>query len=345
MRIGIVREYMVKHTPNDVAISDRVDAEIKAVLRDQLGAEIVESVDPDYPDDPAVPNMRYTFQQALAEVLPLSAPEYFSQEKNGVLEFAVPGYDVRSRDYLVKLSLGKAPLSPKLNMRRILEGLDDGDRTSFMMSKYLMERGDARIKDWPAYAANSKWRSDAQAVGARNAARSDDDNAHASQGIDRIKMQSVMRMVVLKVMHENDIDLFVHPNVGVPQWKIGIDREPTANGRAAAGPSITDLLGAPEITVPAGYNPIVYDPHYELSGDKKTYTLVTGKEQSTLRYPMPFSINFWAGPGDEPVVLGAASNYEGATKHRVPPPDFGPLGVMRATHAPLSPHPPVVSSR
>ena len=35
-------------------------------------------------------------------------------------------------------------------------------------------------------------------------------------------------------MLENDIDLFVHPNVGVPQWKIGIDREPTVNGRAAA---------------------------------------------------------------------------------------------------------------
>ncbi|MEJ1963859.1 MAG: hypothetical protein WDO56_20810 [Gammaproteobacteria bacterium] len=164
MRIGVVREYMVKHTPNDVAISDRVDAEIKAALRDKLGAEIVESADPAYPDDPAVPNMRYTFQQALAEVLPMSAPEYFSQEKNGALEFAVPGYDVRSRDYLVKLSLGKAPLSPKLNMRRILADIDDGDRTSFMMSKYLMERDDSRIKDWAAYAANSKWRSEAVAV-------------------------------------------------------------------------------------------------------------------------------------------------------------------------------------
>ena len=344
MRIGIVREYMVKHAPNDVAISDRVDAEIKAVLRDKLGAEIVESVDPDYPDDPSVPNMRYTFQQALAEILPLSAPEYFYQERDGALEFAVPGYDVRSRDYLVKLALGKAPLSPKLNMRRILAELDDADRTSFMMSKYLMERGDARIKDWAAYAANSKWRSDAQAVGARNAATAGNPNVRASEGIDRIKMQSVMRMVVLKVMHENDIDLFVHPSVGVPQWKIGIDREPTVNGRAGAGPSLTDLLGVPEITVPAGYNRIVYDPQYELSADRKTYTLVTGKVQSMLQYPMPFSINFWAGPGDEPVVLEAASNYEAATKHRVPPPDFGPLGVMKSTDAGPS-HPAVISSR
>ena len=329
MRIGVVREYMVKHTLNDVAISDRVDAEIKAVLRDKLGAEIVESVDPAYPDDPSVPNMRYTFQQALAEVLPLNAPEYFYQERDGALEFAVPGYDVRSRDYLVKLSLGQAPLSPKLNMRRILGELDNTDRTSFMMAKYLLERDDARIKDWAAYAANSKWRSEAQAVGARNAAAKNNQDIRATEGVDRIKMQSVMRMAVQKVMLENDIDLFVHPNVPLPQWKIGIDREPSVDGRNAAGPSITDLLGVPEITVPAGYNSIVYDPQYELSADKKTYTLVTGKVKSVLPYPMPFSINFWAGPGDEPVVLEAASNYEAATKHRVPPPEFGPLAAKK----------------
>jgi hypothetical protein len=30
--------FMVKHTKNDVAISDQTDKEIKTVLRDQLGA-------------------------------------------------------------------------------------------------------------------------------------------------------------------------------------------------------------------------------------------------------------------------------------------------------------------
>ena len=48
MRVGIVREFMVKHTKNDVAISDQIDKEIKTVLRDKLGAELVESVDPLY---------------------------------------------------------------------------------------------------------------------------------------------------------------------------------------------------------------------------------------------------------------------------------------------------------
>jgi len=71
-RIGVVREFMIKPLPNDVAISDKIDAQIKTVLRDQLGAELVESVDPLYPDDPTIINMTFTFQDAIAEVLPIT---------------------------------------------------------------------------------------------------------------------------------------------------------------------------------------------------------------------------------------------------------------------------------
>ena len=111
---------MVKHTKNDVAISDQIDKEIKTVLRDKLGAELVESVDPLYDDDPTVPNMKYTFQDAFAEILPHNAPEYFWQtDAPGELEFAVPGWDVTSVDYAVALAMSKAPLSDKLTLRRI----------------------------------------------------------------------------------------------------------------------------------------------------------------------------------------------------------------------------------
>lgn len=325
MRIGVVREYMVKHKPNDTAISDAVDSEIKKVLRDKLGAELVESIDPKYADDPGIPNMRYSFADGFSETIPISAPEYFYQMAGDTPEFAVPGYDVRSRDYLVKLSLRRAPLSDKLNMRRILDGLDNTQRDAFSMARYLTERGDAKITDWAAYAANSKWRSEEQAVASKNAATQNVQDIRATRGIDRMKMHMVFRMAIMKVMRENHIDLFVHPNIGLPQWKIGTDREPTIDGRIAAGPSITDLLGSPEITVPAGFNQVVYDPHYELSVDKKSYALVAGKERARLNHPMPFSIAFWAGPGDEPVLLKAASAYEAATKHRVPPPAFGPV--------------------
>jgi Asp-tRNA(Asn)/Glu-tRNA(Gln) amidotransferase A subunit family amidase len=40
---------------------------------------------------------------------------------------------------------------------------------------------------------------------------------------------------------------------------------------------------------------------------------------------MPISMMFWAAPGSDPDVIKAASSYEAATHHRVPPPAFGPL--------------------
>ena len=36
MRVGVVREFMVKHTKNDVAVSDQLDQEIKTILREKL---------------------------------------------------------------------------------------------------------------------------------------------------------------------------------------------------------------------------------------------------------------------------------------------------------------------
>ena len=87
MRIAIVREFMVKHTKNDAAISDQMDKEIKEVLRDKLGAELVESVDPMYPDDPTIPNVTYSFRDAMAEILPTAVPEYFFRTKGSARSF------------------------------------------------------------------------------------------------------------------------------------------------------------------------------------------------------------------------------------------------------------------
>ena len=323
---------MVKHTPNDAAISDRVDAEFKAMLRDRLGAELVETIDPGYPDDPQVPNVTYTFADAFSEVLPASAPEYFFQKtEDGELEFAVPGYDVTSRDYLVKLSLRQAPLSPKLNLRRISRGLDNTDRNAFMIARYLAARGDERVTDMAAYAANSKWRSEQQAVGAQNFAAADVQDLRATEGIDRVKMHTMFRYALMKVMRENRIDVLVHPNVGLPLGRIGHAQEPNADGRGASGFGITDLLGVPEVIVPAGFSDVVYEPQFVLSDDKKTYTTVTGTTASKAPHALPFSIEFWGAPGDEPVILKVASAYEAVTQHRKPPAAFPALPASSGT--------------
>jgi hypothetical protein len=40
---------------------------------------------------------------------------------------------------------------------------------------------------------------------------------------------------------------------------------------------------------------------------------------------LPFNIAFWAAHGEEASVLKVASAYEAATRHRRPPPGFGPV--------------------
>jgi amidase len=325
VRVGIVREFMVKHVKNDVAISDQIDKEIKTVLRDQLGAEIVESVDPMYADDPTVPNMKYTFQDAFAEVLPHALPEYFWQRtRSGELEFAVPGWDVTSTDYAVALAMHKAPLSPKLTLRRISKGLTN-PRGTFVINRYLAQRGDARVKDWASWVANAKFENDEQRAGAANAVGKQDLRPDPN-GISYLKMQSALRMVILKVMYENGIDVFVNPEQTTAPYKLGYAGEPEVNDRSQISccTAFTALGGMPEMEVPAGFTTISYDSQYELNADRTDYLEVTGTVESKMP-PMPISMMFWSGPGSDAAVIKAGSAYESATHHRKPPPAFGPL--------------------
>jgi Asp-tRNA(Asn)/Glu-tRNA(Gln) amidotransferase A subunit family amidase len=328
MRIGVVREFMVKHTKNDVAISDLIDQEIKKVLRNRLGAELIESVDPLYSDDPDVPNMGYTFEDALAEVLPNTVPEYFWQTTgSGELEFAVPGWDVRTIDYALALALHQAPLSDKLNLRRISSRLANPD-SRFGWDKYLRERGDRRIKDWASWVANAKFKDDRSRANAENAVSANDqDPRPAPDTISYLKMQAAMRLVIQKVMNENGIDAFVNPEHTVPPYRIGGPEEPLVNDRPSISccTAFTALLGAPEIEVPAGYVRTVYEPQFALTPDKANYAAVTGTVETELPHPMPISMMFWSGAGNDPAVIKAASAYEAATHHRVPPPAFGPV--------------------
>jgi amidase len=326
MRIAISREFMVKHAKNDAAISDQIDQEIKAALRDKLGAELVESVDPMFPDDASVPNLKYTFQDAIREIFPVTVPEYFAQKNaNGELEFAVPGWDVTSTKYLTALSLGKAPLSPKLTLRRTFKSVTHAEG-SFGWDLYLGRRGDERIKDWASWVPNAKFDSEQALAQAVNAVNTTD--ARAKPGsISYMKMQLVLRMVALKVMRENGIDAFVNPENTLPPFKLGRASEPIVNNRDSKGvaQTFTAVMGAPEIQIPAGFTEVEYEPKFALSADKTGYVEVAGDVPTKLRHPMPISLTIWGAPGDEPTLIKVASAYELATKHRKAPPMFPPL--------------------
>jgi Asp-tRNA(Asn)/Glu-tRNA(Gln) amidotransferase A subunit family amidase len=71
--------------------------------------------------------------------------------------------------------------------------------------------------------------------------------------------------------------------------------------------------GFPTMNVPAGFTSHVFDRDAD------------GKLVGPVPAKLPVSITF-AGPHfGEPTLIKLASAYEASTKHRTPPPDFGPL--------------------
>lgn len=114
---NVIREHMVEWTLDHGAIVDQTDQEFKTILRDMLGAGLVESIDSEYPDDREVANPTYTFADAFSDVLPAMMTEVFSKrDRAGNLIFAVPSYDVTSYDYLLKLSKRQGPLTTAINI-------------------------------------------------------------------------------------------------------------------------------------------------------------------------------------------------------------------------------------
>jgi Asp-tRNA(Asn)/Glu-tRNA(Gln) amidotransferase A subunit family amidase len=69
----------------------------------------------------------------------------------------------------------------------------------------------------------------------------------------------------------------------------------------------------------------MYEPFFRLNPANTSYLGTSNTVKTPLANPLPFGISFWAGPGDEGIMIKAASAYELATKHRYPPPAFGPL--------------------
>ena len=326
MRIAILREHMVKRTPNHEAISDQVDREIKAVLRDKLGADLVETVTPGYPDDPDVPNVKYTFADALSELLPRLMPEIFTRrDDQGQLWFAVPGYDVTSYEYLRTLSDHKAPLTDKLTILNYATFAAEPcyivqcNDVAFDIDRYLAARNDTTIKTFADWVSHARFRDDASRAGAENWVALKN---HLAPGkADRLARSYIGRLAVQRVMAENGIAAFVHPENIVPTPKI---QGPNVGELSLDG--ITPFLQLPRVVVPAGMNDIVIEPQYAVNEAKTDYiaTIAPKTPKTRLPHPMPIAITFFAGQGDEPSLIKIGTAYEAATHHRTPPP-FGPV--------------------
>ena len=356
MRIGIVREFMVKHAKADEPIVDAASAEIKNILGKQLGATLVESVTPGWPDDPDIENMSPTFDQAIAQIVPVLYPELlFQVTRSGEPKF--PEFAARIEptpfengkpmgtgtltpaEWMLRWSEGLEANPPDLNLRSLLAGMGVSRTFRFHVEQYLMRRSKdwadrgftETLKDWPTLNARSKvWGDDARAMYKNWEEIRDLRNpAGSPQGIaERIQLREVLRRVIVKVIQENKLDVMINVHSTLVPGKIGLAPEPVVKDRDVSFP-LGPNAGITEILIPAGYVRVAYDPAFVLATDqngRKSYRSKTGTTPTPIPAPgLPFSISFWAEPGMEPLILKAASAYEAASRRRVPPPAFPPL--------------------
>jgi amidase len=354
-RIGVIRESMLTFPgiKADEPISQAANKEIKTILGDYLGATLVESVDPLWPDDPSVENMKPSYTQALAQLVPVFFPDILYRlmrdgrpqfpefaAKIKPTEFA-PGRTLGSGtmkpiDYFLALAEGRVPIPKNLNIRAIEEEIEPNAFT-FHFNQYALrraadwkERGFTEtLIDFPTLNARSKFWGDDQRAAFKNWEEMEDmRNALGDrQGIDEhIMMRELLRRVEMKVMYENHLDAVVRLHYSLPPGKIGLAGQPEPpndiRGELRMGP----FAGLTEVLIPAGYVRTVYDPVFLLSADKKRYIPTNDNTPTVLPAPgVPFSLVFRAEPGKEDVILRIASAYEAASRRRVPPPAFGPL--------------------
>jgi Asp-tRNA(Asn)/Glu-tRNA(Gln) amidotransferase A subunit family amidase len=354
MRIGIIREFMVKQAAVDGPIVDAATKEMKEVLGRQLGATLVESVPAGWTDDPDIENMTTSFDRAIAELVPVLSPQILyrldASGKPRFTDFAskiertefAPGVwygsgTMKPADWMIRWADGKEPSPAHMSLRSVLGGADADPRTfRFHLSQYLFRRA----QDWKALGvtetvvdfhtlnARSKfWGDDQRAAFLNWEAIGDLRNEFGeSQSIaSMVQQRELLNRIVMKVMYENKLDVLVQLHSALPPGKIGGAPEPGVNDRAISYP-LGPNAGMTEILIPAGYVRDAYDPSFVLTTDangRKVYRSRTGTTPLTLPAPgLPFSINFLAEPGMEQLSIKAATAYQSASKRRVPPPMF-----------------------
>jgi Asp-tRNA(Asn)/Glu-tRNA(Gln) amidotransferase A subunit family amidase len=195
---------------------------------------------------------------------------------------------------------------------------------AFQFGQYLELRGDQRVFDWKTLNANAKYMNDVRTVAMKNWENKQIDIATPNL-VNDMKRQYVMRMVALKVLKQNDIDVFVNPPLLALPARIGQISAGGGGGGGAAGHGYGASLGIPEVFVPAGFSSEIYEPTFKLKADGTGYESTPGTKPTKVAGGLPFNMAFWAGPGDEAVLLTVASAYEAATKHRKAPAGFGPV--------------------
>ncbi|HYM17683.1 MAG TPA: amidase [Micropepsaceae bacterium] len=311
IRIGVIREHMDKKLFNEadveaIDLTERAIADLK-----RIGATIV---------DPGAGGA--LLQACIDKYLPLYRNKVFIDQYPNLFPTDANGKPSTDRvNQLVDMFEDPSRVPKGTTIRNIGAASNNG-MTKFMVNRYLRERGDRNIKSLTDLINKSNFyrdiRPDAGFIDRKAALQEID----ASMTLDLASIfqdRFANQQIVLQCMAQQNLDALVSPSGNIPAYILGAPIEPPLEGRTNSVWGLLGQHGIPTLSVPAGFTAHVYDRVRDASA--KDGSRLTGPVPAKL----PLGIMFWGRPFSEPTLLKIASAYEAATKHRIPPPDFGPV--------------------
>jgi len=305
VRIGVIREYMSKKLFSK-ADDESIDIVERAIddLR-KLGATIV---------DPGPEGA--LFQGCISRYAPELLNSAFTRQYRELFPFDAAGQPASDHAAaLLDMHIDPVRVPGSLSLRSLTAPGVEGEG-KYMINKYLLERGDANIKTNADLIAKARFYEDPNFPD-RKQARQAVERATMLDTSARLQARFALPNILLQCMQEQRLDALVSPMSTVPPRKLTAPREPNASGRSPIGWSLIGQQGFPAITVPAGFTTEIWDRVRNADGG----TGLVGPVQAKL----PVGVDFIARPFDEATLFRIASAFESASRHRRPPPDFGPL--------------------
>jgi Asp-tRNA(Asn)/Glu-tRNA(Gln) amidotransferase A subunit family amidase len=311
IRIGVIREHMDKKLFNEADV-ESIDLAERAVndLR-RLGATIV---------DPGPGGA--LFQSCIDRYAPLYRNRMFIEQFPNL--FPVDSSGKPASDYISLLvdmffDSSLVPAGPTI---RSMGPASNSGQSKYMLSRYLKERGDANIKTIGDLINKSNFYRDVRPEAGfvdRKAALEDINKSATLDMANIFQDRFAYQQVVLQCMAEQNLDALVSPAGNIPAYILGAPIEPPLGGRTTSVWGLLGQQGIPTLSVPAGFTTHVFDRSRDAAapGGSRLVGPVPAR--------LPVGIMFFGRPFSEPMLFRIASAYEAATKHRIPPPDFGPV--------------------
>jgi len=311
IRIGVIREHMDKSlfSEADVETIDITEGAISDLRR--LGATIV---------DPGASGA--LLQSCIDKYVPLYRNRVFIEQFPNLFPVDTNGKPASDHISLLVDMFFKPSLVPAGSTVRNIGPASSAGLSKYMLNRYLKERGDANIRSIRDLIDKSNFyrdiRPDAGFVD-RKAALEELNSSLTLDMANVFQDRFAYQQVVLQCMAQENLDALVSPAGNIPAYILGAPMEPPLAGRTNSVWGLLGQHGIPTLSVPAGFTTHVFDRVRDATARDGT------RLAASVPAKLPVGIMFFGRPFSEPTLFRIASAYEAATKHRIPPPDFGPL--------------------